>query len=85
MCVGDYFEYNCFLPELAPSVLGAILLTSGGFPSSLVTRTQFRHARLAAALRWVAQEIPRVTLPSEAEGLINNYAWQRLEGRSAGT
>jgi hypothetical protein len=82
MCVDDYFENNCFLPELAPSVLGAILLNSGGFPSSLVTRTQFRHARLAVALRWITEEIPRIQLPFEAESLVNDYAWEQLTRRS---
>lgn len=80
MCVGNYFEGNPYLPELAPAALGAILLTSCGFPSVLAGEVQFENARLAVALRWIAHEIPRIALPSVAEGLLNEYAWRQFEG-----
>lgn len=80
-CVGNYFDENCFLPELAPCVLGALLLTSGGFPQSLLSGDQFRRARLAVALRWVAHEVPPMaSLPDVADDLLNAYAWRQLEG-----
>jgi hypothetical protein len=84
MCIGTYFDGNRHLPELAPSILGAILLTSGGFPSAVVTRTQFAESRLATALRWLAREVPALALPGDAEYLVDDYAWSRVDGRPSG-
>ncbi len=83
MCVADYFETNHDLPEWAPCVLGAMLLNSASFPSAFLSGEQFRNARLASAFRWVAGEIPHVSLPPEIEQLITNYAWDRFASEMA--
>ena len=81
MCVADYFETNHDLPEMAPCTLGAMLLNSARFSSTFLTGERFRNARLASALRWVAGEIPHVSLPPEIELLITNYAWDRFANK----
>jgi hypothetical protein len=79
MCIGNYFDHNPELPELAPAILGAMLLTAGAFPSALVTPVSFRQARLATAMRWLSQDMPRMYLPSDVEDLVNDYAWHQLD------
>jgi len=81
MCVGDYFDNNRYLPELAPAVLGALILTLDSFPSALAGGARFTNARLAFALRWIASQMPQTILPDVAEKLLNDYAWRQLDGR----
>jgi hypothetical protein len=78
MCVGDYFDANPELPELAPATLAAMLITDHRFPPASLSGSRYWEKRLATALRWLAGETPSVELPKMAEDLINNYAWSRV-------
>jgi hypothetical protein len=83
MCVADYFEVNHDLPELAPAVLGAMLVDSARFPARLLTGDRFTNARLGSALHWLLHEIPHINLPATVEQMVTDYAWGRFETRVA--
>jgi hypothetical protein len=80
MCVGDYFEANAELPELAPAALAALLMTDHHFPPASLSGGRYLERRVEAALRWLANETPRIPLPDMADQLINEYAWACVQG-----
>lgn len=84
MSVGNYFDANPDLPELAPATLAAMILTSSNFPSAIMSGNRYFGNRIEAALRWLSIETPSIELPERAELLVNNYAWSCLEGAGTG-
>ncbi len=73
----NYFEANSKLPELAPSLLCALLL-SGDTRSALHEPGRFEK-RIAKALRWLWREVPAPdSIPDGAREVVNDYGWSSL-------
>jgi hypothetical protein len=84
MCIGNYFDTNQHLPELAPATLAAMLMTDHRFPPASLSGSRYVDKRLNTAVRWLAGETPNVELPKMAEDLINDYVWSCMEGTAGG-
>jgi hypothetical protein len=82
----QYFAANPELPEFIPLLLCSMAIVtdqpvihwrlSGG-------RDADRRRLIALAFRWISRELPGAELPAEAESLLSDYAWKRLERQEA--
>lgn len=68
-----YFTSNRFLPELAPSILAALVMTARQVPEP--GRVALR---LSTAASWLADQLPTVALPAAADAAIASYISIRL-------
>jgi hypothetical protein len=77
----DYFAFNPDLPELIPSLLAALTVTSLSAGARSRWSERLRRSRLEAALAWLSAQMPQTQLPPVAENALSAFAWSELNHR----
>ena len=79
----QYFAGNRELPEFIPLLLCAMAIVAD-LPlvhwRVPMGQNADRRRLIARAFRWISRELPGMGLPWQAESLLSDYAWKRLEG-----
>jgi hypothetical protein len=86
LSVRDYFQYNSALPEFVPALLAALfqvanhvpLFSVGHFRRDEQMAWAEREKLLKLGLEWLKRELPQVSLPSDAEAALEDFAWGQL-------
>lgn len=81
----QYFASNPELPEFIPLLLCAMTIVSDQpliHRRIPMGRNADRRRLIARAFLWISRELPGLLLPWQAENLLSDYAWRRLEGPS---